>query len=157
MKKKIEKLRRDGRLEDNAAFETLWTNFKTTETALEKARTDRKLAKSTFQFERDAAVAKEEEGQHIDRVFELEMAWRKADGERLISRADYQLAKFRLRRWVEAFSRLTKAPEPSQAVLSKKKASRSNPKKESRKSPEAQAAPKASAAPGARRKPKTEQ
>ncbi len=147
MKKKLEKLRRDGRLEGNAAFEALWTAFKTAETDLEKARTDRKLAKSTYQFERDARDVKAADETQLDKVFELEMAWRKADGERLIRRADYQLAKFRLRRWVEAFSRASKAEEPAAAIQAEKRTTQSKPKK-SVKLPATPATPTASAAQG---------
>lgn len=148
MKKKIEKLRREGRLEGNSAFEALWDEVQAAETSFEKAKTDRKIAKSTFQFERSAEQSDET---HRDNVFELLIAWRKADGQRQIRRAELQLAKYRLRRWLEAFARLPKAAEPEGPATKIKK--KTTPAKAKKGGPENPAeAPAATDAPVKTRK-----
>lgn len=101
MKKKIEKLRQQGKLAQNAAFEDLYAALQAAETTLEKAKTDRKIAKSAYYFEREAA---RKDGSKKDNAFEMEIAWMKAEGECLICRADYRMAKYRLRRWLEEWS-----------------------------------------------------
>ncbi len=102
MRKKLEKLLRKGRVAENSVFDTLWTAYQTAETAYEKAKTDRKIAKSAFLFEREAA---RKDADRKDVAFELEMTWLKADGERLIRRADFQIAEYRLTRWLDEFAR----------------------------------------------------
>ncbi|MCC7504302.1 MAG: hypothetical protein IT259_03330 [Saprospiraceae bacterium] len=118
MKKKIEKLRQQGKLAQNAAFEDLYTALQAAETTLEKAKTDRKIAKSAYYFEREAA---RKDGMKKDNAFEMEIAWMKAEGECLICRADYRMAKYRLRRWLEEWSAAPAAAETAAAKPAPKK------------------------------------
>lgn len=121
MKKKLEKLMRNGRLAENSAFDTLWTTYQHAEMAYEKAKTDRKIAKSAYLFEREAA---RKDPSRQDIAFELEMAWHKSDGERLIRRADFQLAKYRLSRWLDEFAHTSKQLKQSAPETAKKSRAR---------------------------------
>jgi len=137
MKKKLEKLLRNGRVAENSVFDTLWTAYQAAETAYEKAKTDRKIAKSAFLFEREAA---RKDADRKDVAFELEMTWLKADGERLICRADFQLAKYRLTRWLDEFAREEKnskqaAPQPVKKARTTRDAKEQPAAKSPRKKP----------------------
>lgn len=133
MKKKIEKLRQQGKLAQNAAFEDLYTAFQTAETALEKAKTDRKIAKSSYYFEREAA---RKDGSKKNSAFEMEIAWMKSEGECLMYRADYRMAKYRLRRWLEEWSAapVATSPTPTQPAPKKRAAATEKPVKRPAKS-----------------------
>lgn len=104
MKKKIEALLRDGSLAGNAQYEALHKSHQSAKRALERAKTAKSDAKTTYQD----ALGKDDKDH--DRLFELLTAFRQAKCMQQFHRAAAKLAKHKLYRWLEMHLKNAEVP-----------------------------------------------
>jgi len=116
MKKKIEALLRDGSLAGNAQYEALHKSHQSAKRALERAKTAKSDAKTTYQD----ALGKDEKDH--DHLFELLTAFRQAKCMQQFHRAAAKLAKHKLYRWLENHLKNAEVPhEPVKVQTAKVK------------------------------------
>lgn len=108
MRKKLEALLADGSVAGNAACQTLHKAFQNGKRSLTKAKKEKNEARVAYR----EAVSNDEKDQ--DRLFELLTAFRRAKYMHRYHRAGYQLAKYRLTGWLEAWLKNAEVPhEPA--------------------------------------------
>ena len=139
MKKKLEMLLHDGSLSGNAEYAPLYKAQQSAHRALEKSKKEKSEARQTY---KDALGNGEK---NRDLLFELLIAFRQAKYKHRLQRSGYQLAKYRLTRWLEDFLKSAEMPhEPVKLRTDKPKAKKAAQGKRAKtKTSEASKAPKA--------------
>lgn len=130
MKKKIELLLHDGQAAKDRVFTGLRQNYQTAKESLDQAKADKATAKSAYHTALRKHATDEEQ------LFVLLTAFRQAKCQHLFHRAGFQLAKYRLNRWADAYHAQMDVPHGT----TKKKAAKAE--KSVKKAEKPEAAPK---------------
>lgn len=139
MKKKLEILLQDGRLSGNVEHAPLLKAQQTAHRALERAKKVKTEARQTYK----EALGNDEKDRDLQ--FELLISFRQAKYRHRLQKSGYQLAKYRLTRWLEDFLKSAEVPhEPVKIRTDKSKTKKAAQGKRAKtKTSDAAKAPKA--------------